>query len=48
MKLIVASVLFDDKLETPESKLDVGEFITTRVVELAKLYDELKGMIVFS
>lgn len=43
MKLVVATVLFEDQLETPESKLDTGEFIIKRVVELARLNDELKG-----
>jgi ADP-ribose pyrophosphatase len=43
MKLVVAAVEFEDQLETPDSKLDAGEFIVKRVVELAKLNDELKG-----
>lgn len=30
-------------MEKPEPKLDAGEFIVTRVVELAKLNEELKG-----
>lgn len=43
MKLVVISVLLADKMEYPEQKLDTGEYITKRVVELAKLSDELKG-----
>lgn len=42
MKLVIVSVLLEDKLETPEAKLDPGEFIVTRVVELATLNDELR------
>ncbi|EIW85330.1 hypothetical protein CONPUDRAFT_87784 [Coniophora puteana RWD-64-598 SS2] len=41
MKLVVANVLLDDKLETPDSKLDDGEFIVKRVVALDQLHDEL-------
>jgi ADP-ribose pyrophosphatase len=43
MQLVVVSVLFDDKLETPEPKLDPGEYIVTKVVELSKLSLELEG-----
>lgn len=43
MKLVVLSVLLDDKLTTPEPKLEAGEFIVTKVVELAKLQSELEG-----
>jgi len=42
MKLVIVSVLLEDKMETPDAKLDPGEFIVTRVVELATLNDELK------
>ncbi|TFK73470.1 hypothetical protein BDN72DRAFT_814399 [Pluteus cervinus] len=42
MKLVVLNVTLDDKLETPEQKLDTGEFIVTRVVELAKLEEILE------
>ncbi|KIM49313.1 hypothetical protein M413DRAFT_61112 [Hebeloma cylindrosporum] len=51
MQLVVVSVLFDDKLETPEPKLDPGEYIVTKTVELSKLsialeeYDR-KGFVV--
>jgi ADP-ribose pyrophosphatase len=44
MKLVVLSVNLEDKMESPDAKLDAGEFIVKRVVELAKLYDELKGI----
>jgi ADP-ribose pyrophosphatase len=43
MKLVVVAVDFEGQLETPDSKLESGEFIVKRVVELAKLNDELKG-----
>ena len=43
MQLVVVSVLLDDKLETPEPKLDAGEFIVTKTVELSKLSVELEG-----
>ncbi|XP_006458332.1 hypothetical protein AGABI2DRAFT_148835 [Agaricus bisporus var. bisporus H97] len=45
MKLVIANVLLDDKLELPEQKLEAGagEFIKCRVVDLDKLHDELKG-----
>ena len=43
MKLAVVDVLLADKLETPEQKLDAGEFIVKRVVELDNLTVELKG-----
>ncbi|TFK46045.1 hypothetical protein OE88DRAFT_1638999 [Heliocybe sulcata] len=43
MKLVSVRVALPDKLETPEQKLDEGEFIVKRVVELAKLHEELKG-----
>lgn len=43
MKLVVVSVLLEDKLETPTPHLDDGEHIITRVVELDQLDSELKG-----
>ncbi|KAF8185047.1 NUDIX hydrolase domain-like protein [Mycena galopus ATCC 62051] len=43
MKLVVLNVELADKMETPEQKLEAGEFIVKRVVELAKLNDELKA-----
>ena len=42
MKLVIVNVLLEDKMEKPDAKLDPGEFIVTRVVELATLNDELK------
>jgi len=42
MKLVVVDVPFDGVMEIPVAKLDAGEFIVTRIVELAKLNDELK------
>ncbi|KAJ7273410.1 NUDIX hydrolase domain-like protein [Mycena rebaudengoi] len=43
MKLVVLAVELADKLETPEQKLEAGEFIVKRVVEIAKLNEELKA-----
>jgi ADP-ribose pyrophosphatase len=43
MKLIVLDVTLAEKMESPDPKLEPGEFIVKRVVELAKLNDELKG-----
>ncbi len=43
MILVLANVTLDDKLELPKQKLEVGEFIIPRVIELPKLHDELKG-----
>ena len=43
MKLVTVDVPFPDKLETYEQKLDAGEFIVKRVVELDKLVDILTG-----
>jgi ADP-ribose pyrophosphatase len=45
MKLVILSVFLDDKMEAPDAKLDAGEFIVKRVVELDKLSDELKGIV---
>jgi len=42
MKLVVVCVDLANKMETPQQKLDAGEFIVKRVVEIAKLNDELK------
>jgi ADP-ribose pyrophosphatase len=41
MKLVALSVKCPNTLQTPEQKLDEGEFITVRVVELAKLHQTL-------
>jgi hypothetical protein len=43
MKLVLLDVMLPDKLDIPEAKLDEGEFITKRVVEVDKLAQELKG-----
>jgi hypothetical protein len=43
MKLISVSVTCKDQLETPEQKLEEGEAITLRVVELSKLNQILRG-----
>ena len=43
MKLVSVAVTCKDRLETPEQKLDDGESITLRVVELSKLNQILKG-----
>lgn len=43
MKFVIVSVTLEDKMETPAAKLAAGEFIVTRVVELSKLNEELKG-----
>jgi ADP-ribose pyrophosphatase len=43
MQLAVLNVDLEDKMETPSPKLEVGEHIVTRVVELSRLKDELEG-----
>lgn len=43
MKLVTLEVLLDNRLELPQQNLEKGEFIIIRVVELAKLSEELKG-----
>jgi ADP-ribose pyrophosphatase len=43
MQLAVLNVDLEDKMETPTPKLEVGEHIVTRVVELSRLKDELEG-----
>lgn len=43
MKLIAVDVPFPDKLEKSAQKLEPGEDIVARIVELSKLSDELKG-----
>jgi ADP-ribose pyrophosphatase len=43
MKLIVLNVTLPDRLEMPGQKLEAGEFIVRRVVQLSKLSDALKG-----
>ncbi|KAI0747793.1 NUDIX hydrolase domain-like protein [Daedaleopsis nitida] len=46
MKVVTVDVPFPEKLEMPEQKLDPGEFITARIVELSKLSAEFKGAFV--
>jgi len=51
MKLVVLKVAFDDELQLNEAKLDEGEHIVKRVVELDQLHHELteyekKGFVV--
>ena len=43
MQLVVISVDLDDKMETPAPRLEAGEFIVSKVVELAKLKTELES-----
>ena len=43
MKLIALSVTFPDKLELNDAKLDEGEHIVKRVIELRNLKAELHG-----
>ena len=43
MKLVTVDVPFPEKLEMPAQKLDPGEFITARIVELSKLRAEFEG-----
>ena len=40
MKLVMVDVAFPGALETYDQKLEAGEFITRRVVELSKLSEE--------
>ncbi|KAI0332070.1 hypothetical protein GY45DRAFT_1321362 [Cubamyces sp. BRFM 1775] len=43
MKLVTVDVPFPENLEMPAQKLDPGEFIQVRIVELAKLRAELQA-----
>ena len=43
MKLVFVGVSFPGELEAPKQKLEPGESIVRRVVELSKLADEMKG-----
>jgi hypothetical protein len=43
MKLVTLSVKCPDVLHIPPQKLDDGEAITVKVVELGKLHETLKG-----
>ncbi|KAI0807060.1 NUDIX hydrolase domain-like protein [Fomes fomentarius] len=42
MKLITVDVPFPEKLDMPAQKLDPGEYITVRIVELSKLSTEFR------
>ncbi|KAF9002000.1 NUDIX hydrolase domain-like protein [Cyathus striatus] len=42
MQLVTVEVELDDHLKMPEPKLDAGEFIVKRIVEISKLNEELK------
>jgi len=44
MKFVIVNVTMEDKLNLPKQKLEEGEFIVSRVVELSKLYEVLRGM----
>ena len=51
MKLVTVDVPFPGELETYDQKLDAGEFITRRVVELSKLSEEFtstQGLLFFA
>ncbi|KAK0210462.1 NUDIX hydrolase domain-like protein [Desarmillaria ectypa] len=43
MKLVVLNVTLEDAMEYPGAKLEAGEFIVKRVIELRKLNRELQG-----
>lgn len=45
MQLVVLNVDLEDKLETPVPKLEIGEYIVTKVVELSRLKAELEGTV---
>lgn len=44
MKLVMVDVPLAGELETAPQKLDVGEFVTARVVEISKLPSIFKGL----
>lgn len=43
MKLVIVAVTFPDKLELSDAKLEEGEHIVKRIVELDKLHGVLQG-----
>lgn len=43
MQLVVLNVVMENELTLPKPNLDPGEFIVTKVVEVAKLKAELEG-----
>ena len=46
MKVVMLSVVFPDQIELSDAKLDEGEYIVKRVVEITRLKDELDGMFI--
>ena len=46
MKVVMLSVVFTDQIELSDAKLDEGEYIVKRVVEITRLKDELDGMFI--
>jgi ADP-ribose pyrophosphatase len=47
MKLVILDVPLDGEMESPDQKLEDGEEIVRRTVELKNLYRVLKGMSCF-
>lgn len=45
MKIVILKTTFPDRLELNDAKLDEGEHIVKRVVELERLYEILKGQL---
>ena len=45
MKLVILDVPLDGEMESPDQKLEDGESIVRRVVEVKNLYRVLKGML---
>lgn len=43
MKLVMVDVPLPGEIESPPQKLDAGEFITVRVVEISKLPSIFRG-----
>jgi len=43
MKVVIVNVTMEDELNLPKQKLEAGEFIVVRVVELSKLHEVLRG-----
>lgn len=42
MKVVIVNVTMEDELNLPKQKLEAGEFIVVRVVELSKLHEVLR------
>jgi ADP-ribose pyrophosphatase len=45
MKLVILDVALDGVMESPDQKLEGGEAIVRRIVEVKNLYRVLKGML---